>query len=160
MAERPEAREKEVRAAPDRGEGRQPDDFLADGPLGDLELQRAILRADNRIALVAKLVEIAIVRPHVLRKLELPNETCANYERRDAAVDTILSLAVRQLRAIGRAAADHSPAVHVRRSIAWIHAARMGAERDRISVRVHLLVVEVVVSLRISTKLGIVLVGR
>ena len=30
----------------------------------------------------------------------MPNETCANYERRDAAVDTILSLAVRQLRAI------------------------------------------------------------
>ncbi len=36
----------------------------------------------------------------------------------------------------------------------------MGAERDRISVRVHLLVVEVVVSLRIGPKLGIVLVGR
>ena len=36
----------------------------------------------------------------------------------------------------------------------------MGAERDRISVRVHLLVVEVVVPLRICPKLGIVLVGR
>ena len=35
-----------------------------------------------------------------------------------------------------------------------------GAERDRIAVRVHLLVVEVVVSLRIGPKLGIVLVGR
>ena len=36
----------------------------------------------------------------------------------------------------------------------------MGAERDRISVRVHFLIVEVVVSLRIGPKLGIVLVGR
>src|SRR3984957_16969494 len=159
MAERPEARKEKVRAASYCGEGRQSDDCLANGPFRYLELQRSVLRAYDRIAFVAELVEIPIVRPDVLRKFELPNKARADYERRDAALDAVVSLAVRQMRSIGRAAADHPAAVHVRRSIAGIHAARMGAERDRISVRVHLLVVEVVVSLRIGPQFGIVLVG-
>ena len=48
----------------------------------------------------------------------------------------------------------------LRRGVARIHAARMGAKRDRISVRIHLLVVEIVVSLRIGPELGIILFGR
>ena len=75
IAQRLEAREKEVRAAFDRGEGRQADDFLANGPLGNLELQRSVVRADDRVAFVAELVKIAIIGPDVLRELELPNKS-------------------------------------------------------------------------------------
>ena len=41
-----------------------------------------------------------------------------------------------------------------------IHAAHMRAERNRISVRVHLLVVEIVVALRIGAKRRVVFIGR
>jgi hypothetical protein len=48
-----EAREKEVSAAFHCSKGRQAGDFLADGSFGYLELERAVLCADDRIALVA-----------------------------------------------------------------------------------------------------------
>ena len=66
-----ETREKKISAAFHCSEGRQAGDFLADGPFGNLELERAVLRADDRIALVAELMKITVVNPYILRKLEL-----------------------------------------------------------------------------------------
>ena len=66
-----EAREKEVSAAFHCSEGRQAGDFLADGSFRNFELERAVLRADDRIALVAELMKITVVSPYILRKLEL-----------------------------------------------------------------------------------------
>src|ERR1700731_1748688 len=61
--------------------------------------------------------------------------------------------------AVGGAAADHAAAVHIVRRVAGIHSPHVRAERYRIAMRIHLLIVEVVVALRIGTERRIVLVG-
>ena len=68
--------------------------------------------------------------------------------------------ALRQRRPVGPAAADDAAAIHVHGRIARVHAPDVGAERDRVAVRVHLSVIEVVVALRVRRKLGVVLRGR
>ena len=85
-----DAGEKEVGAASHGGEGRQAGDFFADWALGDFVFERAVLRADDRVALVPKLVEVSIVHPHVLRKLELSDQARADHEGSDAALYAIL----------------------------------------------------------------------
>ena len=72
-----ESGKKKVCTATNRRECRQTLDRLADRPLRNLELERAVLRADERITLVTKLMKTPIIDPHVLRKLELANETGA-----------------------------------------------------------------------------------
>jgi len=61
--------------------------------------------------------------------------------------------------AVSGAAADHAAAAHIVRRVAGIHAPHVRAERHRIAMRIHLLIVEVVVALRIGTERRIVLVG-
>ena len=85
-----EAREKEVGAALHGREGRQAGDLFANRSFGNLDFERAVLRADDRIALVAQLVKITVVSPYVLRELELSDQACTDDERRYAAVGTIV----------------------------------------------------------------------
>src|SRR6516164_5193626 len=75
--ERSNARQKEVGPSAQCSESRQTLDRLADRPLGNLEIQRPVLRADERIMLVAEFVKVSIVDPHVLRELELADEVGA-----------------------------------------------------------------------------------
>src|SRR5215472_5734497 len=100
-----QSRQKEVGAAADSGKGGQAGDLAANRPLGNLEFQCPVLSADDRIALIAELVEIPIIYPDVLRELELPDETCADHERCDAALRAVVGGALRTMRTIGRAAA-------------------------------------------------------
>src|ERR1700756_3835618 len=74
VSEAVEAGEEEVGPAGERGEGGQPLEHLADGTLGDLVFQCAVLCSADGIPLVAQLVEVAVVDPHVLRELELAGE--------------------------------------------------------------------------------------
>ena len=62
----------------------------------------------------------------------------------------ILWRVFRQMRSVGGAATDHAAAIHVRGGVARIHAAHVRAQWNRISMRIHLLVVEVIVPLRIK----------
>src|ERR1700722_1168334 len=135
MAKRLEAREKEIRAASQRGEGRQANDLLANGPLGNLELERSVVRANDRVALVAKLVEVPIIYPDVLRELELPDEACANDEGGDPALDPIVGRALGKGRPIRRPPPDHPSPVHIVPGVARIHPPNVRAKRDRIAVR-------------------------
>src|SRR5262249_24308180 len=110
ISQRLEPREKEVGTAADGGERRQSNDLLSHRTLGDLELQRAVLGADDRIALVAEFVEISVVDPHVLSELVLANEAGADHERRDAPLHPVVGGTFRQMRAVRRASATHAPA--------------------------------------------------
>ena len=61
ISKRLDAREEEVGSASHGGEGRQAGDFFADRPLRDFEFERAVLSADDRVALVAELVKVSVV---------------------------------------------------------------------------------------------------
>ena len=63
------------------------------------------------------------------------------------------------MRPVGGAAADHASSVHVRCRVAGIHAPYMRAERYRIAMRIHFLVVEIVVALRVGAQHRIVFLG-
>src|SRR4030095_2667662 len=89
VAERLEPGQEEVCAAPEGRERRDSGDPLPDRSLRDLEFECTVLRADERIALVAELVEILVVDPHVLRELELANQACTEHERSDPAVHPV-----------------------------------------------------------------------
>ena len=101
-----------------------------------------------------------IVYPHVLRELELPDETRASDEGRDAAFRSVIQRAFRKGRAICAPAANHPAAAHIRGRVTWIHAAHVRAQGNRITVRVHLRIVEIVVPLRIGAELRVVFFGR
>src|ERR1700730_10389498 len=150
VSKRLDAGEKEIGAASHAGEGRQAGDFLSDWALGDFVFERAVLSADDRVAFVAELVKIPVVRPNVLRELELSNEARADYEIFDATLQAILRHVLGEMRTVGGAATDHAAAIHVRRSVAGVHSAHVRAERHRIAMRIHLLVVEVVVPLKVG----------
>ena len=82
VPQRLESGQEEVGAAPHGGERRQALDLFPDRPLRDREVERAVLRADDRIALVAELVEVLVVHPHVLRELELADQAGADRRTR------------------------------------------------------------------------------
>ena len=152
LAKRLDSRKKEVGAAAHGGERGQASDRFADRPLRDLEFERAVLSADDRVTLVAEFVKVPVVHPYVLRELELPDEAGADHERRDAALLAVIRRALRQRRTIGRAAADHAATVHVGCRVARVHAAHVRAERHGITLRIRLLVVEIVVALQIGAQ--------
>src|SRR4051794_2488827 len=77
IAEGPDAREEEVGAACQGREGRQADDLPPYGPLRDGEVIAAVLGADERVALVPKLMELWVVDPHVLQEFELTDQARA-----------------------------------------------------------------------------------
>src|ERR1700730_6896631 len=117
-----DAGEEKVGAASHSGEGRQASNFFPDRTLGDLEFKRAVLSADYWVAFVTELVKVWVVRPNVLRELELADEACADHESGDATLGPVFRSALRQVRAIAGAAADHAAAVHIVRRVAGIHA--------------------------------------
>src|SRR5204863_911337 len=112
-----EARQEKVRTTTNRRECRQALDRLADRPFRNLEFQCAVLVADDRVALVAEFVKVAVVRPHVLGKLVLPDETGAPNEGCNAPFDAIFRRALRQRWSVGSAAANHPAAIHVGRGV-------------------------------------------
>ena len=65
VSKRFKARKKKLRATSHDGEGRQTDKFLADRTLGNLVFERAVLRADDRVALITEIVEVLVVSPYV-----------------------------------------------------------------------------------------------
>ena len=83
------------------------------------------MRADDRVALVAKLVEVPIVYPDVLRELELPDEARADDEGGDAALDPVVGRALRQTEAHRARLGGSSVAGSYSPRVARIHAARM-----------------------------------
>ena len=147
-------------AALDCREGRQTGYLFADRTFGDREIETAVLVADERVSFVAEFVKIRVIDPDILRELKLPHEACTKNERCNATINAIFRRAFGQRRTIGRATANHSSPLHVRRRIARIHAPNMCSKRNGIALRVHFRVVEIVVALVISAKCWIVLVGR
>src|SRR5206468_4985577 len=123
VSKRLEARQKEVSPAPNIRECRKTGDFLPNRALRDFVFQGTVLVAADRITLVAQFVKVPVVHPNVLRELELSNETRADNEGGDAALDTVLWRFFRQRRPVGAAAADHPSPLHVRRRVSGIHAA-------------------------------------
>src|SRR5258708_39200734 len=101
-----DSRQEKVGSAAYGGEGGQPPDRFADGAIGDLEFQRAVLGADDRIAFVFQLVKVPVIHPYVLRKLELADEARANDGSRDAPLPSVVGRAVRAMRAVSKAAPD------------------------------------------------------
>src|SRR3954464_2571351 len=100
------------------------------------------MRADERIPLVSELVELGIVGPHVLGELVLADQTGAADKGGNAPVAPTFGSAFGQRRPVRAAGTNDAPAIHVRGGVAWIHASDVGAEGDRIAVRVHLSVIE------------------
>ena len=149
VPQRFETGQEEVSSASYGGESRQSLYRFTDWSLRDLELQRPILRANERITLIAKFVKIPIIDPHVLRKLELAKQAGTSNESSDPPFNAILGLAFGQRRAVGAAAANHLPPIYVRGCVAGIHPPDMSSEWDGIAVRIHFFVVEVVVSLHV-----------
>ena len=68
--------------------------------------------------------------------------------------------AFRQRRPVGRPSSDHPPTVHVVPRVARIYPANVRAKRHGVAVRVHVLVGEVVVALKIGPERRVVLLGR
>src|SRR6202045_5041705 len=120
-----DAWQEEVRPALEGGERRQTLEYLADRPVGDLVLQRAVLRPAGRVPLLAEFVERPVVDPDVLSELELAHQAGADDERCDAAVHPVIGCPLRHGGAVGGATADHSAPVHVVRGITRIEAPRM-----------------------------------
>src|SRR6476646_5897916 len=117
VAERPEPRQEEVRSTPNGRERGDPGDPLPYRSLRDLEFECPVLRADDRIALVAELVEGLVIDPYVLRELELANQACTDHERRDPAFDSVVRRRFREWRTVRRAAPNHSSSIHIGRRI-------------------------------------------
>src|SRR5262249_15753830 len=103
-------------------------DLFPDRALGNLVFERAVLISDDRIALVAELVEVLVVRPHVLRELELADEARAADESSNPAFHSVLRRTFRKRRPIGPASTDHPAPVRVVGGSARVHPPCAGAE--------------------------------
>ena len=156
--QRPDTGQEEVRAAANRGERRQTAKPLANRPLGNRHVERAVVGADDRVSLVVEVLELRIVDPDVHREFELANQAGTADERGDAALHAVVRRALRQRRAVGAAAADHLAALHVLGGVARVHAPDVRADRAAIAVRVGILVQKVVGPLQIAAERRIVLV--
>jgi hypothetical protein len=64
VSKRFKARKKKVRAPSHGGEGRLSGDFLADRTLRNLVFERAVRRADDRVAFITEIVEVLVVSRH------------------------------------------------------------------------------------------------
>src|SRR5262245_22718300 len=106
VSKRLDAGQEEVGSASYGREGRQTGDLFPDRALRDLVLQRAVMVADDRISLIAELVETLVVGPDVLGELELADETRADHEGGDPALHAILRGLLRQMRAVRGPTAD------------------------------------------------------
>jgi hypothetical protein len=111
----------EISAALERREGWQAGYFSADRTFGDSEVESTVLISDKWVSFVAEFVKIRVIDPDILRELKLPYEACTKYECRNSTIDAIFWRAFRQGRTVGRATADHSSALDVRRRVPWVH---------------------------------------
>src|SRR6185312_2602460 len=93
-AQSADAGKEEVRAAAHCRKRRQAGQLPAHRPFGHRQVECAVLRADDRVTLVPELVKTRVVRPHVLRELELTHQACAPDECGNAAFDTVLAHAL------------------------------------------------------------------
>ena len=130
------------------------------GRFRNLEFQRSIMIAADRIALIAEFMEIAVVDPDILSELELADQAGADHERRDAPFLAVVRRFLGKVRSVSRPAADHAATIHVGGGVARIHPAHVRAERHGITVGVHVLIIEIVVALHVGAKLRVVLVRR
>src|SRR6266536_2282545 len=160
VSKRLDTRKEEVSATFHRGECWKAGNLFADWAFRDFEFERAVLVADNRVALIAEFMEVFVVHPYVLCELELPDEARADHEGGYTALSAVLGRILRQMRTISGAATYHAAAVHIVPRVEGIRASNVRAERHRIPMRVHLPVVEVVVSLHIGAQRRIVSLGR
>src|SRR5690349_19932496 len=108
IAEPLQAWEEEVGAAAHRRKREQTRELSSNRPFRNLEFQRPVLVADDRVVLVPELVKVLVVGPHVLRELELTDEARANNERGDAALGSIVRDPFPQGWAIGGAPPNHA----------------------------------------------------
>src|SRR5205823_5654369 len=104
--------------------------------------------------------KIRVIDPNILRKLKLAHEACTQNESCNATVNTVLGPTFCQGRSVGRTTADHSSSLNVHRRVPRIHSPDMRSKGNGIPLCVHFRVIEVVVTLVISTKCRIVLLGR
>src|SRR6478609_8386954 len=74
VSKRLDTGKEEVGTATYGGECWKAGDLFSDGAFGDFEFERTVVVAYDWVALVAELMEVVVVHPHVLRKLELPDE--------------------------------------------------------------------------------------
>ena len=160
VSQRVDSRKEEICTSPNRGKGWEAHHLSADRPFRYGEIECTILATDQRVSLVSELVKIWIINPDILGELKLPHKACAENECCNSTVDAIVRRAFGQRRTIRRAPTNHPSPLHVRRSIAGIHAPNMCSERNGIALRVHFCVIEVVIALVISSERGIVLVRR
>src|SRR5205807_3977235 len=126
-------------------------------PLPALEYQRAVVGADDRVALLAQLIDVPVIRPHILGERELPEDTGATHECSNATFHAVFRRAFGQRWSIGSAAPNHPPPIHVGRGVTRIHPPDVRAKWNRIAVRVHFGVVEIIVALRVRAEGWIVL---
>ena len=113
MLKRFDARKEEVGTTLYGRESGQALYLSSDWSLRNCKVKRAILGADHRIVLIAQLVKIWIVCPNILHKLELSDETCADYERRDTAIGAVLRRAFRQSWTVRGSATDYLGLLHI-----------------------------------------------
>src|SRR5215208_395892 len=119
------ARKEKICAAPERRERWQTSYFFADRTFGDSEVESTVLISDKRVSFVAEFVKFWVIDPDILCELELPYEACTKDECRNPTIGTIVGRALRQGRAVGRATADHSSALNVRRRVPRVHSPNM-----------------------------------
>src|SRR3954468_13883755 len=139
-----DAGKKQIRTGSDRGERGNAGDLLLDWPRWNGQIERAILGADDRIALVVESLEVGIVGPHAHREFELTNQACASHERGNAAIHAVVRRALRQQRTVRAAAANDLVTREVVGGVARVHATDVRAHRTRVAARIHRRVVEVV----------------
>src|ERR1700733_3697558 len=90
-----DTRKEEIAATFYGREGGQTLYLSSDRPLRNSYVVAAVLSTDHRIAFIAQLVEIWVIYPNILREFELADETCADHECRNTALDPILGSAFR-----------------------------------------------------------------
>ena len=124
------------------------------------------LQAHDHVAFVADPDKISVVDPFPLQEFERRHRLGADPEKEEPARDFIIVVRKRVRvvrRSVSGAAPDNAVEIHVREhrhlGIAWIHPAHVAAKWRLPAVRIFR-VTEVVVSLRICTERGVVLVWR
>ena len=160
VAQRLDTRKEEVATALYGRESGQALYLSSDRTLRDRQIVGAVLSADHRIAFIAQLVEIWVVDPDVLREFELAHETCADHECGNAAIDPSSGAPSGRGGPYVAPRRIHFATLDIYGRVTWVHPPNMGAQRDGVTLGIHLCVVEVVVALRVVGERRIVFVRR
>src|SRR5207248_4865424 len=109
------------------------------------------------VSFVAQFVKTRVIDPDILRKFKLAHEARTQNEGCNAAINTVLGRAFWQGRSVGGTPANHSSPLHVHRRVARFHSPNMRSKRNSIPLWVHFRVIEVIITLGISSECWIVL---